>query len=621
MNLKRKNTILKYFLQTVFLSALIFSLSAFSNAKDTINIANYGLKPNQNINALPYVNKAITDSRKHKNAVIYFPVGSYSFWPIDGYSKVYYETNTTDINPKNLAILIERMSNVVVDGCGSQFIMHGLIQPITVDSSNNVTLKNFTIDWDIPLTAQGLVISTTNNYIDLKINKYENPFTVESEKLFFYDKTWKSQLKSVMEIDPETGIFQNGDDALGSEWKDYKASLSSDSTVRLIREVGFNRLPKVGNYLILRHSERQLSGIYLNASENLKLQNIVINYAIGIGVLSQYSKNINIENVKTIPNSSKNRFYSCHADGFHFMGSEGNIRINNCVWKGLMDDPINVHGVNIKVIERISDNKLKCRFMEIQSQGLNWAQIGEKVAIIDNKTMISKAYNYVKKFRLISASECEVEFRNSLPEWVQSGLVLDNVSKNANLTITNSDFNSCRARGLLVTTAGKVLIEHNTFESSGSAILISGDANYWFESGAVKDVTIRNNIFKPSCLTSMYQFTEGIISIYPIIPNPLREVQYHRNIKIENNYFMPFDYPLLYAKSVSSLSFSNNKITRSYDFSAFHDRKFTLTFEACKNVKVLSNTYSKDVLGKNILLQNMNISDLITNDKLNIELK
>lgn len=36
---------------------------------------------------------------------------------------------------------------------------------------------------------------------------------------------------------------------------------------------------------------------------------------------------------------------------------------------------------------------------------------------------------------------------------------------------------SCRARGILVSTPGKVLIERNYFESSGSAILIAGDAN------------------------------------------------------------------------------------------------------------------------------------------------
>jgi len=38
----------------------------------------------------------------------------------------------------------------------------------------------------------------------------------------------------------------------------------------------------------------------------------------------------------------------------------------------------------------------------------------------------------------------------------------------------------------------------------------------------VRDVLIRGNRFHPSCLTSWYQFGEGIISIDPIIPFYLR---------------------------------------------------------------------------------------------------
>jgi hypothetical protein len=44
-----------------------------------------------------------------------------------------------------------------------------------------------------------------------------------------------------------------------------------------------------------------------------------------------------------------------------------------------------------------------------------------------------------------------------------------------------------------------VLIENNRFPSSGSAILIAGDANAWYESGAVRDVTIRGHVFGESC--------------------------------------------------------------------------------------------------------------------------
>jgi len=88
--------------------------------------------------------------------------------------------------------------------------------------------------------------------------------------------------------------------------------------------------------------------------------------------------------------------------------------------------------------------------------------------------------------------------------------------------------------GQLVSTPGKVVIENNDFVSSGEAILIAGDANGWYESGAVSDVLICGNRFHPSCLTSWYEYGEGIISICPIIPKLDPEKPYHRNIRIED---------------------------------------------------------------------------------------
>ena len=159
---------------------------------------------------------------------------------------------------------------------------------------------------------------------------------------------------------------------------------------------------------------------------------------------------------------------------------------------------------------------------------------------------------------------------------------------------------------MLVSTPGKVVIEHNHFESSGAAILIAGDANNWYETGAVNDVTIRNNVFADPCLTSMYQFSEAVISIYPEIPDlEANQKRYHRNIKITGNEFQLFDYPVLYAKSVDGLIFKGNQLTRSYRFLPFHPRKYTFSLVSCKHVEISQNSISEELLGRNILLEGM----------------
>jgi hypothetical protein len=218
--------------------------------------------------------------------------------------------------------------------------------------------------------------------------------------------------------------------------------------------------------------------------------------------------------------------------------------------------------------------------------------------------MKSMGVGVIATFRSIDNENFILVFKETIPKELEIGDALENLTWSPDLFVSNSHFKSCRARGLLVSTPGKVVIENNTFESSGSAILIAGDANNWFESGAVTDVFIKNNVFTELCNTSSYQFCEGIISIYPEIP-VLNETTppFHKNIRIENNEFHPFDYPVLFARSVDGISFKNNSITRSTSFEPYHNRKFTFSFEVCKAIKISDNTFSEDVLGKNIQLK------------------
>jgi len=238
--------------------------------------------------------------------------------------------------------------------------------------------------------------------------------------------------------------------------------------------------------------------------------------------------------------------------------------------------------------------------MHEQSTGMNWGHANDTIGFIENQSMQTLAKGELKSFEKQNRDEFIVEFKNPIPAGIEVGDALENLTWSPDLTVQNCKFGSCRARGLLVTTPGKVLIDHNEFESSGSAILISGDANGWYESGAVTDVTISNNIFKDACMTSMYQFCEAIISIDPIIPAVDSLKTYHRNITIEKNTFNAFDYPVLYALSVDGIRFRRNLIARSHQYEPFHTRKNCLTFEACLNVEVSGNAFDGDVLAKDI---------------------
>jgi hypothetical protein len=587
---------------------LTFSFVAFylsAAAQDTINVTDFGLKPDSRENAVRIVQKALEFCKTKNNPVLVFPKGRYDFWPQYATEKLYYESNTDVIPLRRCAILVEDLKNLTIDCMGSDFVYHDRIQPFTVDKSQNIIIKNVSIDWDIPLTAQAEIADVTDSYIDISINVLESPYTIEKDKLVFLGEGWKSRWNGVMEFDRDTKYISphTGDaGCLGSGYQNYKAQELRYGLVRL--NYAFKRKPAIGNYLVLRHSARDHAGTFIIDSKNVTILNMNMYHNAGLGILSQYSGNLTFRNVNCVPNPLKNRILSGHDDGFHYSNCKGQITIDSCRFLALMDDPVNVHGTSVRIMERKNSNTLVCKFMHGQSIGFIWARAGEKIGFIENDAMNTYRTAIVESFTTITPELFEISFTEALPEFVIPGDALENLTWTPEVIIKNSFFGSNRARGILVSTPGRVVIEKNIFESSGSAILIPGDANGWYESGAVTDVLIRNNIFNDPCMTSMYQFCEGIISVYPEIPRTDINKPFHRNIRIENNEFHPFDFPVLYAKSVDGLTFTGNTLIRSNRFEPFHSRKSTFTFENCMNIQIKGNRYDGEILGKNIRLVN-----------------
>jgi hypothetical protein len=611
---------------TVFAESGAIANSATSSTEDydTIRVEDFGARVNSRQNVTGMVKAALEEARKLKNPLLLFEKGRYDFWPQYSEERVYYESNTSDINPKRLGILVEGFERLVIDGGGADFVFHDRMQPITVDHSTGVELRNFTIDWDIPLTAQAEVLEVQDQSMLLRIDREESPFVIEEGKIQFVGEGWKSPLRSIMEIERGSRLIapQTGDPGCcgrGWDWANWVEE--EPGLVRVHKPFAPDQRPDPGNYLILRHSYRDHAGIFIFHSRDTRVEHVEVYHTAGLGILSQFSENISMHRVKMVPNLKKNRYLSGHDDGFHFSNCRGQIFVSHCEFAALMDDPINIHGTSVRVMEKLGDNKLRCRFMHHQSVGLQWGRQGEEIGFLKSASMQTMAMGIVKDFQVLSPEEFEISFEEPVPGDLEEGDALENLSWTPDAHIHDNRFLSCRARGLLVSTPGRVLIENNHFESSGSAILIAGDANNWYETGAVKDVTIRNNVFAAPCLTSLYQFSEAVISIFPEIPDPeASKEKYHRNIRILDNEFHLYDYPVLYAASVDGLEFKGNQLIRSHRFPAFHPRKYGFSLLSCRNVEITGNSISEELLGKTILLEGTKSEDLQLGDDQDLEI-
>jgi len=610
----------------IFLSVLFLLRCNKNNSQNNINVKDFGIIANSKENTTSKINKIIKNIKDTDSVTIVFPKGRYDFYPDATYFKNYYETNTYDVNPKRLAVFIPHKKNITIDAQGADFVFHGHIQPFTIDNSENITIKNVNIDWDKPLTAECKILEADKNHILVGIDTFQFPHTVYKDKIIFAAEGWEAGWKisgasNLIEFDKNHIIPSHTGD-FGSVNGDLKNVVYSEvSPGKVLLKGKFTKTPKVGNHWIMRHSTRDHAGMFLFHSKNTKLENINVYHTSGLGVLSQYCENINMKKVNVIPNPKKNRYLSGHDDGLHFMGCKGKIIIDSCRAQGLMDDAINIHGTCVPVVKKIDDFTVQCKFAHHMSKGLLWAKKGDTIGFIDKKTMITKSFGIIDAFTPEGVLTFKLRFKGSLPKVDITNYSLENLSWTPEVHITNSFAGSNRARGYLITTPKKVVIENTIFETSGSAILIAGDANYWYESGAVKDVTIRNNEFRYPCNSSPYQFCNAIISIYPEVPNLDSKYPFHQNIRIVNNTFNPFDVPILYAKSVQNLVFSKNTIIRSYKDKPWRRPPYTFYLDACKNVTISDNKMDENLLGKNVFLQNMKKSELLHQQDLKVRIR
>ena len=346
---------------------------------------------------------------------------------------------------------------------------------------------------------------------------------------------------------------------------------------------------------------RPTPGIFLSHNLNTRLENIQIHYAEGMGLLAQVCENITLEKFRVCLKGEEDpRYFTTQADATHFSGCKGKIISCNGLYEGMMDDAINVHGTYLKVIGRKDEHTLVGRYMHDQSWGFEWGCTGDEVQFIRSTTMelvgtpnkITAIIPYDKEC-IEGAREFLISFEKPVEACIdeKGSFGIENLTWSPEVLFSGNLIRNNRARGALFSTPRETIVENNTFDhTSGTAILLCGDCNGWFETGACRNVQIRNNHFI-NALTSMYQFTNAVISIYPEIPELEKQQAYFHGgkeggIVIENNVFDTFDAPILYAKSVDGLVFRNNTIKTNTEYPPFHFNRNRFGLEKVNRVSI-----------------------------------
>ncbi|GHV13229.1 alpha-1,3-galactosidase B [Clostridia bacterium] len=534
--------------------------------------------------------QALLDENKENTEFIFEQGAKISITPAECKKIPLDFSNTTHVKERTVGLHLDGMKNVALDFNGGSLICEGHLAPIVITDSDGITIQNANIDWLHPLSAEGIVSElSTEEEITLAIDKEVFPYKIDKHQLVFLcgkEKHVCTGGSHAFDKYRKTILHGTGDKLGAIE----KAKEVSEGIVKISGSFPVPFAP--GTIIVLRHGERDHPALFAENSKNILVDNTHVYSSAGLGFLIQFCENIELSRVVFTANQKKGRkVVNGHDDGFHLTNNRGKILIEGCQFDGLMDDPINVHGCAAR-IEAIDGNRVKGRFVHEQSQGFKYfAKPGDEFAFIKVATMNRAEFGDVTEYTLDKNRETfTITFEDELSSDIKVGDALENVTNLPDeVVIRSCFFGSCRARGILATVP-KVLIEGNYFESAGAAILISGDAAGWYETGATDDVVIRDNVFTAECNTSAYQFGDAVISVSPVIAEPDLELPFHRKIVIENNKFNPSAFPIVYAFSTDRLVFEGNSVYMSNKFDTVKPSRAMIAAKLVKNVKIAGNT-------------------------------
>ncbi len=571
---------------------------------EPVDVAAFGIRPDTGTNLVPAVRRLLS-ACTNGPASVTLPKGRYDFWP-------------DKPGATATAFLLDGLSGVTLDGGGSTFVFHGLMNPFKITRSKNILLRNFSVDWERPFITQGRIAAVADDSVDLAIDRAQYPYVLENGRAWFTGEDWKRSVDGYNILYDKTTkeiVYKTRDNPLGMDFNKRAEEIAPG----VVRFFGQPKLkPEPGTFIALNHGRYLVTCFEVNRCANVTLRAITVYHSLSHGVVASRTENLTLDTFNIVANEQKGRVFSSVADGFHLVHCKGDVVIENCAHTGLGDDFLNTHGCNCVVRKRLDDRTVLVTRAECTDAGDDvWllrkgeAQRREvcRVAGVKRVRMEDKKWGQ------------EVTFAEALPQDFKAGDFFENKTWNAALTVRHCRIlKRHRARGLLVTTPEKVVIESNYFRTAGTAILIEGDTDHWFESGANRDVLIRDNVFE-DCLTSgsetggKWEWGEAIITITPSHqPDSVDSEPFHRNIRIEGNTFKTFDVPLVRARSVRGLAFRNNTVEHTQTYAPFAWQQAAFWFDGCREVAVRANRYADAYPGRAVWTEHMRPADLTVED-------
>ncbi len=471
-----------------------------------------------------------------------FEKGEYHFYE-DGAYKSFFAPSNNSSGQKWVCFPVLDAENITIDGNGAIFVFHGRCFPFIVSQCKHVTLKNIVIDTSFSPYAQALITEKTEEGFSVHIDRKKSPFRTKDGHLIFecesYSVSTGDEKLSLHAKDRVNIQYLFAGDTASSKENLAAPFLSTDAFdlgdrvyFRYREGEGMECPYEMGETIVINLEQtRERIAFFLENSEDVTVENVVIRRFGGMGIMAQLCRDVTIKRIVT--DQAHHDGVSLTADAIHMVNTSGNVEIADCDMESFLDDAINIHGV-YSVVDGSENGMLHAHFGHADHDFLDAYKEGDRVVFIHPKTLeecgnaiVSDMYftDSHGKYFTLSLSDATSDITSLC------GYYIENPDRMPDIYIHNNRFyNYPHVR---LSGAGKIRVENNIFAHTMAGLVLYDLAEFWYESGRIKDAVIENNDF----LDSNALGGDAVIKIGLTGFSKETAPVVHENITLTNNRF------------------------------------------------------------------------------------
>lgn len=487
---------------------------------------------------------------------IEFRKGVYHWQPAGLVKKTLAISNTNDCPEEAKAIAMDWVGaeHVSVSGDGALFFCRGKMVQIHMERCLDMRFRGFAFDYARPTVSECKATEVTADHALLEVHP-DSPYRLENGKLIWLGEGWELPEEEcwAQTVSADGKCARRGgpymDDGRLTELRPGLLRYDFPETYAA-RKMKFRQ----GCTYQHRAYTRDCCGVFCDRSAGIVYEDVTFHFMHGMGIVSQFSRDITLRRLTVAPRKGSGRTSAAWADILHFSGCAGQILVENSLLSCANDDAINVHGTHLRLIRKRSGNRVVVRFMHPQTWGFPAFFAGDEVQFTAADTLQSHGTAVVTEAHLLGdGHEMELRLDRPLPAGVRLGQdVLENLTYTPSVSVDRCTVRHITTRGFLLTTRRPVRVTNTVFDRTGmSALLMESDAEFWFESGPVKDMEVRGCTFI-ACATPVVNFNPH---------NSAHGGAVHENGRVTGNTFLlqAADDCALFARSSNNIIFRNNR--------------------------------------------------------------